>query len=45
MLSSAISVAVMHPLLADVDGETLRTQLKEMTRRMLNLPASTRRGR
>ena len=45
MLSSAISVAVMHPLLADVDGETLRAQLKEMTRRMLNLPASACRGR
>jgi len=28
----------MHPLLADVDGETLRAQLKEMTRRMLGLP-------
>lgn len=38
MLSSAISVAVMHPLLADVDGETLRAQLKKMTRRMLGLP-------
>jgi AcrR family transcriptional regulator len=46
MLSSAISVAVMHPLIADVDGETLRTQLKEMTRRMLNMPAaSTGSGR
>jgi AcrR family transcriptional regulator len=38
MLSSAISVAVMHPLLADVDGATLHTHLKEMTRRMLGLP-------
>ncbi|WP_241566598.1 TetR/AcrR family transcriptional regulator [Mycolicibacterium elephantis] len=38
MLSSAISVAVMHPLLADLDGETLRTQLKQMTRRMLGIP-------
>jgi AcrR family transcriptional regulator len=37
MLSSAISVAVMHPLVADVDDDTLRTQLKEMTRRMLGL--------
>jgi AcrR family transcriptional regulator len=37
MLSSAISVAVMHPLLADVDGDTLRTYLKEMTRRMIGL--------
>jgi AcrR family transcriptional regulator len=41
MLSSAISVAVMHPLVADVDGDTLRAQLKEMTRRILNLPASS----
>jgi AcrR family transcriptional regulator len=38
MLSSAISVAVMHPLLADVDEKTLRVQLKQMTRRMLGLP-------
>ncbi|WP_233213380.1 TetR/AcrR family transcriptional regulator [Mycobacterium hubeiense] len=38
VLSSAISVAVMHPLVADVDGETLRVQLKQMTRRMLGLP-------
>ena len=45
MLSSAISVAVMHPLLADVDGATLRTQLKEMTRRVLNLPKATGRSR
>jgi AcrR family transcriptional regulator len=35
MLSSAISVAVMHPLIADVDGDTLRTYLKQMTRRMI----------
>jgi AcrR family transcriptional regulator len=38
MLSSAISVAVMHPLVADVDDETLRTHLIHMTRRMLDLP-------
>ena len=37
MLSSAISVAVMHPLVADVDGDTLRTHLKQMTRRMIGL--------
>ena len=37
MLSSAISVAVMHPLIADVDDETLRAQLLHMTRRMLDL--------
>jgi AcrR family transcriptional regulator len=40
MLSSAISVAVMHPLLADIDGQTLRVQLKEMTRRMLKIPSA-----
>ena len=38
MLSSAISVAVMHPLVADVDDATLRAQLLHMTRRMLDLP-------
>jgi hypothetical protein len=27
----------MHPLLADVDDDTLRVQLKQMTRRMLGL--------
>jgi hypothetical protein len=30
----------MHPLLADIDGETLRAQLKEMTRRMLKIPSA-----
>jgi AcrR family transcriptional regulator len=35
MLSSAISVAVMHPLLAEVDGDTLRKYLQDMTRRMI----------
>lgn len=38
MLSSAISVAVMHPLVADLDAETLRAQLMRMSRRMLDLP-------
>jgi AcrR family transcriptional regulator len=41
MLSSAISVAVMHPLIADVDGDTLRAQLVHMTRRILDLPEPT----
>jgi hypothetical protein len=36
-LSSAISVAVMHPLVADVDDDTLRAQLLQTTRRMLDL--------
>ncbi|WP_326549158.1 helix-turn-helix domain-containing protein [Mycolicibacterium sp. ND9-15] len=38
MLSSAISVAVMHPLVADLDAETLRAQLIRMSGRMLDLP-------
>ena len=38
MLSSAISVAVMHPLVADLDAKTLRAQLIRMSRRMLDLP-------
>lgn len=41
MLSSAISVAVMHPLIADFDADTLRAQLTLMARRMLDLPEST----
>lgn len=45
MLSSAISVAVMHPLVADVDDETLRTHLINMTRRMLDLPEKRQRRR
>lgn len=44
MLSSAISVAVMHPLLADLDDDTLRTQLKSMTRRMLDIPVQGSTG-
>jgi AcrR family transcriptional regulator len=37
MLSGAISSAVMHPLLADVDDETLRTRLTDVSRRLLGL--------
>ena len=37
ILSSAISVSVMHPLLADVDGPVLRAQLNQMMRRMLDI--------
>jgi AcrR family transcriptional regulator len=44
MLSSAISVAVMHPLIADVDDDTLRAQLVHMTRRILDLPEPTDRS-
>jgi AcrR family transcriptional regulator len=38
MLSAAIGGAVMHPLLADVDDETLRTNLLDLSRRFLHLP-------
>jgi AcrR family transcriptional regulator len=40
MLSSAISVAVMHPLIADLDADTLRAQLMQMSRRLLDIPES-----
>jgi hypothetical protein len=43
MLSSAISVAIMHPLIADVDDDTLRSQLMQVTRRILDLPEPTQR--
>jgi len=38
MLSGAISSGVMHPLVADIDDDTLRTKLTDMTRRLLGLP-------
>lgn len=37
MLSGAISGAVMHPLLAHVDDETLGTRLTVVSRRFLGL--------
>jgi AcrR family transcriptional regulator len=37
MLSGAISSAVMHPLVADVDDETLRTKLSDLSRRLIGL--------
>lgn len=39
MLSGAISSAVMHPLVGDVDDETLRIKLTDMSRRLLGLHA------
>jgi AcrR family transcriptional regulator len=36
MLSGAIAVGVVHPLVADVDNETLRDQLGRITRRLIN---------
>ncbi len=38
MLSAAIGGAVIHPLVADLDDETLRTQLLRLARRSLDLP-------
>ncbi len=38
MLTAAIGGAVMHPLLADVDDDTLRSQLLRLARRFLALP-------
>jgi len=38
MLTAAISGAVMHPLVADLDNNTLRPQLLHLARRFLDLP-------
>jgi AcrR family transcriptional regulator len=37
MLSGAISSAVMHPLVDDIDDETLRSKLTDFSRRLLDL--------
>jgi AcrR family transcriptional regulator len=37
MLSGAIAVGVMHPLVAEVDDDTLRSQLLRLTRRFMKL--------
>src|SRR4029450_5312125 len=41
MLTAAIGGAVMHPLVADLDDDTLRSQLLHLARRFLDLPDST----
>src|SRR5262245_3500660 len=38
MLTAAIGGAVMHPIVAGLDDETLRTQLLRLARRFLDLP-------
>ena len=38
MLSGAISSAVMHPLVGDIDDDTLRSKLTEFSRRLFDLP-------
>jgi hypothetical protein len=38
MLSGAISSAVMHPLVGEIDDDTLRSKLTEFSRRLMDLP-------
>ncbi len=38
MLTAAISGAVLHPLVVDLDDDTLRSQLLHLARRFLDLP-------
>ncbi|MGD1111513.1 MAG: TetR/AcrR family transcriptional regulator, partial [Mycobacterium sp.] len=38
MFSGAISTAVMHPLVADIDDDTLLDRVIEVSRRLLRLP-------
>jgi AcrR family transcriptional regulator len=42
MLSGAISSAVMHPVVADVDDDTLRIKLTDLSRRLLGIPQERR---
>jgi AcrR family transcriptional regulator len=41
VLTAALSGAVMHPLVVDLDDDTLRTQLLELARRIFQLPPSS----
>ena len=38
MLSGAIAVGVMHPLVGDIDDDTLRAQLLRLTKRFIEVP-------
>jgi AcrR family transcriptional regulator len=38
MLTAAIGGAVMHPLVVDLDDQTLRIQLRHLARRFLDMP-------
>jgi hypothetical protein len=38
MLASAIAGAVIHPLVLDMDDETLRSELLHLVRRFIRLP-------
>lgn len=44
VLSGAIAVGVMHPLVADVDDDTLRTQLLRITHRLIGASDASRDG-
>jgi hypothetical protein len=41
MLSGAISVAVMHPLVADIDDDELKSHLLHYMRRLVDLPSDS----
>ncbi len=41
MFSGAISTAVMHPLVADIDDDTLLARVTDLSRRLLGLPRET----
>lgn len=45
MLSGAIAVGVMHPLVTGIDDDTLRTQLLRLTRRFIDTPHESGDGR
>jgi AcrR family transcriptional regulator len=42
MLSGAVAVGVMHPLVADIDDDTLRSQLLRLTRRFIEMSDGSR---
>jgi hypothetical protein len=41
MFSGALSTAVMHPLVADIDDHTLLERVTDLSRRLLGLPRGT----
>ncbi len=42
MFSGALSTAVMHPLVADIDDDALLERVTDLSRRLLGLPRETR---
>jgi AcrR family transcriptional regulator len=44
MITAAIGGAVMHPLVADLDDDTLHAELLRLARRFLDLPEPPRRS-